>query len=78
MNFGPLQGKVATNIRELKNLRQLAISWTIPDDWTWEGIQSVPVIFDENFLQLDAVIPPTERCSDPADSDRDSDEDDDD
>lgn len=64
-------------MQELKHLRKLAISWTIPDDWTWDG-PLLPMPSDDNFLQLNAVIPPTERCSDPTDSDRESDDDDDD
>lgn len=71
-----MQKTIAERVRELKSLRKLAMSWTIPDEWTWDGPHPHPLVSDENFLQLDAVVPPTERCADPADSDRDEDEDD--
>ena len=71
-----MQKKIATGAKDLKRLRRLAFSWTIPDEWTWDGPLHPVLLDDNNFLQLDAVVPPTERCSDPADSDHDSDEDD--
>ena len=37
----------------------------------------MPTLFEDDFLQLNSVVPPTERCSDPTDSDHDSDDDDD-